>query len=180
VDNLTFPKVSFFDVSSKIPVRKSADIEINLKKIDLKIMQYMAQGHGRDSFFEISKSLNLPYDSVHYHGKRLLKAGYFQAVVAQPGTNLFTLQTTCLLIKCKDLSYSKALFDSLKRTRYVLSDAIGGNVIMVHFLSPDHKVYRESLSRILGLVGLENIKNVFVLHWDKVILNNRYPLEFLL
>ena len=101
--------------------------------------------------------------------------------MAQPGTNQFTLQTTSLLIKCKDRKSSIELYKKLKQTPHIMSDSIGEkNKVMVHFLSQTHVQYRETLSKILSLIPKEKIKDSIITHWNKVILNNRYPLEYFL
>lgn len=181
VDKLVFPRVSFFGFPLKLQLPKIVESEIHLNKIDVTLMKYMAQGHGRDSFYEISKSLKIPYDSVHYHGKNLLRAGYFQSIVAQPGVNKLTLQTTCLLIKCDDVKSSQELFHILQKTQNILSVAlIDRNRVMVHFLSQTHQFYRETLSKIINFLPFDKINDVLISHWDRVVLNNRYPLEYLL
>jgi len=179
VKELIFPRVTFFDTPLQISIPKIQDSEIRITKIDVAIMKYMAQGHGRDSFYEISKMLKIPYDSVHYHGKNLIRAGYFLAIVAQPGANKFTLQTTALVIHCLNEKSTHNLYQALQHTPHVISNSLAnGNIVMIHFLSQTHVEYRETLSKILSLIPKDNIKNVLITHWDKVILNNRYPLEY--
>lgn len=181
VKELIFPKVSFFDIPLKLKIPKIQNVERSLTNIDISIMKYMAQGHGRDSWYQISTELNLPYDSVNYHGKNLLNSGYFLAIVAQPGTNKLTLQTTCLVVNFKNNQSALKLFNSLKETPYIMSNSIcKNNTLMIHFLSQTHTSYRETLSKILSLTPREEIKNLMICHWDKVILNNRYPLDYLI
>ncbi len=181
INKLIFPRVTFFDVLQQLPLPKIQDRILKISKIDVAIMKYMAQGHGRDSFYEMSKVLRLPYDSVHYHGKNIINSGYFIAIVAQPGTSKFTLQTTSLLIKCKNKESVQELYKRLQNSSHVMSDAIGKeNTILVHFLSQTHVEYRDTLYKLLSLIPKEDIKDLLISHWDKVILNNRYPLEYLL
>ncbi|MEK6840938.1 MAG: Lrp/AsnC family transcriptional regulator [Nanoarchaeota archaeon] len=181
ISELIFPKVSFFNLALQLPLPKIDEKIIKIKSTDVDIMKYMAQGHGRDSFYEISNKLKLPYDSVHYHGKNLLNSGYFSAIIAQPGTSKFTLQTTCLLIQCSDKEGSNQLYNLLQKTPKILSDAISkDNRILVHFLSQTHLEYRQTLSKILSIIPKNKIKDVLITHWDKVLLNNRYPLEYFL
>jgi len=181
INELVFPRVTFFAINLKLQLPKIKDNNIKINKIDIAIMKYMAQGHGRDSFYSISKAIKLPYDSVHYHGMKILNSGYFIAIIAQPGTNKLTLQTTSLLIECINDSSSDKLFELLKKLPKVQSDAIGKeNKILVHFLSQTHIEYRESLSKILDLIPKDEIKDVLITHWSNVIMNNRYPLEYLL
>ena len=179
ITKLVFPKATFFDISLKLPLPKIMDKGLRISKTDVAIMKHMAQGHGRDSFYQMSKDLNILYDSVHYHGKNLLQSGYFLAIIAQPGTNQFTLQTTSLLISCKSAKASQKLYDLLQKTPHVISDAIGKkNRILVHFLSQTHAEYRKTLSMILSLIPQEEINEVLITYWDDVVLNNRYPLEY--
>jgi DNA-binding Lrp family transcriptional regulator len=181
IHKLIFPKVSFFDVNLKLNPPEIEDRELKINPIDIAIMKYLSQGKGRESLYEMSKALNLPYDSVHYHAKNLFKAGYFQAFVAQPGSNKFTLQTTCLLITCKDKQTTDRLFLGLLKTPKILSDASGeNNKLLVHFLSQNYTEYKETLSEILSFVPRDNLKEVVITSWDKIILNNRYPLEYFL
>lgn len=181
LQELVFPRVTFFDVMINLHPPKIEDKKLKITNVDTAIMKHMAQGHGRDSFYEISRALKLPYDSVHYHGKKILKAGYFLAVIAQPGTNKFTLQTTSVLIKCVDEESANKLYMLLKKTPRVISDSVGKDCkVLAHFLSQTHSEYRNTLSNIFSLVQRDKIKTVLITHWDKVILNNRYPLEYLL
>src|SRR3989344_5409659 len=174
INELIFPKVTFFDVPIKLHIQ-------NIGKIDIVIMKYMAQGHGRDSLYEISKAIKIPYDSVHYHGKKLLSSNYFTAIIAQPGTNKLTLQITSLLIECTDENNSRILYNYLKNIKRVQSNAIGEeNKVLVHFLSQTHLEYRETFSNILSIIPRANIKNIWTTYWKNVILNNRYPLEYFL
>ena len=181
VSKLIFPRVSFFGLPLKLSPPKIKDKRLNLRPIDIKIMKYMAAGHGRESFYQMSNDLKLPYDSVHYHGKNLLRAGYFEKIIAQPGKNKLSLQTTCLLIKCGDKKYAEILYNSLIKVPRVISVAISNDgKVMIHFLSQTHQEYREKLAEILSLIPKKEIGNVIIAYWEKVILNNRYPLEYLL
>lgn len=181
VSELIFPRVSFFDLPLQLPIPKINEKALKIRSIDVDIMKHMAQGNGRDSFYEISNKLNLPYDSVHYHGKNLLSSGYFSTIIAQPGSSRFTLQTTCLLIQCVDNETSSHLYNLLQKTPKILSDATcKENKVLVHFLSQTHSEYRETLSEILSIISRNKIKDVLITHWNKVLLNNRYPLEYFL
>ncbi len=181
INELVFPKVTFFDVELNIPVKNIKKITLKLGKIDITIMKYMAQGHGRDSLYEISKIIKIPYDSVHYHGKKLLNSDYFSAIIAQVGTNKFTLQITSLLLECSNKTNSEIMYNSLKQVRRVQSDAIGKeNKILVHFLSQTHTEYRETLSKIMSIIPRTRIRNLLISYWKDVIINNRYPLEYFL
>ncbi len=181
IEKLVFPRVTFFDIPLKLPLPKVQDADLRLKKIDVGIMKHMAQGHGKKSFYQISFDLNMPYDSVIYHGKKLIKAGYFLKIIAQPGISKFTLQTTSLLICCEDKVFTHNLYETLQKKPHIVSDAIGkDNKLLVHFFSQSHIEYRETLSTALSLIPREKIKDVLITYWDKVILNNRYPLEYLL
>lgn len=180
ISELIFPRVNFFDVPLELKIPKIDDKIIKIGKIDVAIMKYLAEGHGRDSFYEISRKLKLPYDSIHYHGKNLINSNYFLKIIAQPGVNKFTLQTTCLLIEYKDNIASNKLYSLLKKTKHIISSAIGEKKVLVHFLSQTHLEYRETLSEITSLISRDLINSLLITHWDKILLNNRYPLEYLL
>jgi len=181
IKELILPKVSFFDVPIKIPLPEIKDKEIKISKICVDVMKHMAQGHGRDSLYEISNSIKKNYDSVNYHGKKLINHGYFEAIIAQPGTNKFTIQTTCLVIFCSDKYSSEKLYDSLQKEPHIQSAAIcKDNIVIIHFLSQTHFQYRETLSNALDIISRDKIKNIIISHWNKIILNNRYPLEYFL
>ncbi len=181
ITKLTFPRVSFFDIPVNISEsgRSTRKDDLKLSSIDIKILKHMAQGHGRDSILEISRTLKTPYDSTHYHLNALLRNGYFTAIIAQPGTNKWTLQTTCLIIKCRSKQSANALYTMLQKTQRIISNAIGENILLVHFLSKTHIEYRETLSTIMAKQR-EDIEDLVITHWEKVMLNNRYPLEHLL
>jgi len=181
INELVFPKISFFDIQNKSEFMEFKDKDISLGKIDVTLLKYMAEGHGRDSFYEMSKILKIPYDSLHYHGKNLIAANYFSSIVAQPGSNKFTLQTNSLLIDCFNKSSSVKLFVLLKKTPKILSNAIGdNNKVLVHFLSQNQIDYKETFSKILSLIPKTEIKEVLITHWENILLNNRYPLDYLL
>ncbi len=181
IKELVLPKVTFFDVPIKIPLPKVKNSEIKMDKIDIAIIKQMAQGHGRDSLYEISEELNLPYDSVNYHGKKILNSDYFSGIIAQPGTNKFTIQVTCLVVQCSDKKSSEELYKKVQKIQHVQSATMcTENKVIIHFLSQTHIEYRETLSKILEVIPREKIKDVLISHWDKIILNNRYPLEYFL
>ena len=181
IKELVLPHVSFFDVPIRIPLPKIKNSEIKMDKIDIGIIKYMAQGHGRDSLYEISEEIKLPYDSVNYHGKKILNSNYFSKIIAQPGESKFTIQTTCLLIECSDKNSAKELYEKSQKIPHVQSVAIcEENKVTIHLLSQIHIQYRETLSKILEAIPREKIKDVLISHWNKIILNNRYPLEYFL
>jgi Lrp/AsnC family transcriptional regulator, leucine-responsive regulatory protein len=175
---LEFPTTSFFNHPIKIDMPKIQDRIIGLKKIDVLIMKYLAQGNGRMSLLEMSRKLNLPYDSVNYHAKNLIKAGYFSKMVAQPGESQFTLQTNVLIIRFKQ----KVAIDFYKRllnVNQIRSIALTkDNRIVIHFFSQNFQDYQNKLNEILSK-DREKIKDVSISQWTKVILNNRYPLDYL-
>ena len=181
IKELVLPKVTFFDVPIKIPLPTIKHSEIKMDKIDVAIIKYMAQGHGRDSLYEISEAVKKNYDSVNYHGKKIINSDYFSAIIAQPGTSKFTIQVTCLVVDCSDKNSSEELYKEAQKIPHVQSDAIcKENEVIIHFLSQTHVQYRETLSKILDVIQREKIKDVLISHWDKIILNNRYPLEYFL
>ncbi len=181
VDELFFPKVSFFNKPVKIPMPEIHDKLLNLKKIDIKILKRLAEGHGRDSIYDISEAIGEKYDSVQYHFKNLLNAGYFESIVAQPGESKFTLQTTGLIIELLSKDSMQIIMKKINNLPKILSVASGKkNRIMIHFTSITHEEYRETLHKIFALCR-NDVKSVPVFaYWDKAILNNRYPLQYLL
>ena len=64
---------------------------------------------------EYLEELKLPYDSVNYHGKKILNSDYFLSIIAQPGANKFTIQTTCLVIECSDKKSSEELYKNVQK-----------------------------------------------------------------
>ena len=180
INELVFPKVTFFDIPLKLSPPKPKTKNVNLNKIGVAVMKYLANGHGRDSLYEISEKLRLPYDSVHYNGKKILNSDWFFTIIAQAGANKFTIQATSILLQCSDKKSSEEIYLELQKIPKVQSVAIGKEKkIMVHFLSQTHVEYRETLSKILAL-HKEKIKNLLMAHWEKPILINRYPLEYFL
>ncbi|MBS3117647.1 hypothetical protein J4430_02085 [Candidatus Woesearchaeota archaeon] len=180
INKLVFPKVTFFDVPLKLPLPKIKTKKVNLNKISVAVMKYLANGHGRDSLYKISEKLKLPYDSVHYNGKKVLDSDWFFTIIAQAGANKFTLQTTCLILQCSDKNSAKKIYLELQKIPKIQSVAIGEeSKIMVHFLSQTHTEYRETLSEIIS-AHRDKIKEIIITHWDKILLSNRYPLEYFL
>src|SRR3989344_4802947 len=59
INKLIFPRVTFFDVPQQLSLSKIQDKMLKISKIDVAIMKYMAQGHGRDSFYQMSRVLKL-------------------------------------------------------------------------------------------------------------------------
>src|SRR3989344_7793790 len=170
INELVFPKVTFFDIPLKLSPPKPQTKNVNLNKIGVAVMKYLANGHGRDSLYEISEKLKLPYDSTHYNGKKVLDSDWFFTIIAQPGTNKFTLQTTLVLLKLTDKKSAEEIYRGFQKIPKVQSVAIGEeNKIMVHFLSQTHAEYRETLGKIFS-IHKDKIKNSFFVHWEKPIL----------
>ena len=180
IDELVFPKVTFFDVPLKLPIPQVKFTKIRFNKTSIAVMKYMAQGHGRDSLYKISKELKLPYDSVHYNGKKILNSDWFFRIIAQPGTSKFTIQITCLLIEYTDKAASYEFYLASQKIQRIQSSSIGkNNKVMIHFISQTHAEYRKTLSEIVSIYK-HKIKDILILHWDKILLINRYPLEYFL
>jgi hypothetical protein len=139
----------------------------------------MAYGHARDSFMQMSKDLNIPYDTLHYHATRLIKSGYFNALLAQPGEEFQYLQNTNLVITCKNQKIAEQLYDKLSRVLRINCKALAnGAKVLVLFLSLNIEEYRTKLNEILSLVPKKEIEDVIIAPWTDIIMNNRYPLEY--
>lgn len=181
VEILEFPKVSFFNKPIKIQLPKIENKELKLDKIDIEIMKYLAFGGARDSLLKIGDKLKINYDTVHYRFKKLLRAGYFLKLVAQPGENEFALQTTVLFIRLNKKTHLDSVYNKLSNLNQIISVAKTKECgLLIHFNSMDFKEYKNKLNEIFSLEDRNNFEVVLTSHWDKIYLNNRYPLEYLL
>jgi len=181
IEYLEILRSSFFNQALNLKIPPIRDQPLSLKPIDISIMKCLAAGNARASFLEVSQKLKLPYDSVHYHATKLLKSGYFSQLVAQPGESAFTLQTTVLVIKLKTPGLAKRLYPEFARCSQVRSLAYSkNNELVIHFLSLNFSEYQKKLNQLLSIPDRKEILTVSSCHWTHVIINNRYPLEYLL
>jgi DNA-binding Lrp family transcriptional regulator len=175
------PKTSYFNMTLKLPIPKPSRKPFTIDEIDVKIMKQLANNHARDSLRKISIDLGINYDKVHHRGRKILQTGLFQAFIAQPGSSFSNVQMTNLVIKCSSNEQAKKLFDKLLKTRRVSGQTLGKNSIVFSlFLSMGYVEYKQNLLEILSLIPREEIKNVSISHWDGIVMNNRYPFEFLI
>lgn len=180
IKKLEFPRVSFFHKPVKLSIPKIMEKEIIPDNIDVKIMKYLAQGGARDSLLKIAEKLNIKYDTVHYRFNKLLSSGYFLRLVAQPGENISTLQTTVLYIKIRNNNLEK-IYNKISKIDQIISIAqTKEDGILIHFNSLDFNNYQNKLNEIFLTERREEIEIVLLSHWKKIYLNNRYPLELLL
>ncbi len=181
IERLEFPRVSFFNKPVKLPLPKIKDRRLYLDKIDVRIIKYLSSGSARDSLLKISEKLKIPYDTVHYRFKRLLSSGYFLRLVAQPGENAFTLQTTVLYIRTEKNIDLERLYQTISKVDQIISIAkTKDNGLLIHFNSLTFEGYQNKLNEIFSTEKREKLSLVLLSHWKKILLNNRYPLEFLL
>lgn len=181
IERLEFPRVSFFNKPVKLSPPKIKDHRLSLDKTDVKIIKYLSQGGARDSLLKISEKLKIPYDTVHYRFSRLLSSGYFLRLVAQPGENAFTLQTTILYLKMDKNLDLERLYQTISKMDQIISIArTKDNGLLIHFNSLSFENYQNKLNEIFSIEKREKLRLVLLSHWKKILLNNRYPLEFLL
>jgi len=172
---------SFFNLPLQLKVPPIREQTLSLKPIDISIMKWLAAGNARASLLEVSKKLKLPYDAVHYHATNLLKSGYFSQLIAQPGESAFTLQTTALVIKLKTPGLEKKLYPEFARCAKIRSLAYSKtNELIIHFFSLNFSEYQKKLNQLLSIPDRKEILTVSSCHWTRVIINNRYPLEYFL
>lgn len=181
IKELVMPSAPYFNMKLLLSIPKKQNMKIILKEIDIKILKHISRFHARDSFRQMSMDLNIPYDTVHYHGTRLLQSGYFNALVAQPGEGLKLLKMTNLLVSCNNQSTAIEIYRKLSKVMGISSKAIAkDSKILIIFFSMNDVEYRKKLNEILSLVPKENITDLITTHWDEIVMNNRYPLEYLL
>jgi len=181
IEILEFPSVSIFNKQIKIPLKKIKDKSLKLDKIDIDLIKYLAQGRARDSLLKIGNKLNIPYDKVNYRFKRLERAGYFSRLIAQPGECDLTLQTTVLCIKPNKKINLDELYNNISSINQIVSIAkTKEDTILIHFNSLNFTEYKSKLNEILSIENRNDLEIIFISHWNKIHLNNRYPLEFLL
>ena len=180
VDELIFPSSTFFTVDQKPkpPLRAFESVDWSL--ISVAIMKHLAQGHGRDSLYEISKQLGISYDRVHYHGKRLLASDAIGRVVAQPGAARFGLQTTTIIARLRRV-ITTGRWKELNKTPRIISSARcdQGKVLMIHIHSLTQKEFVETLREVVEKIRAD-IVTIQQYVWTETLLNNRYPLELIL
>ncbi len=150
--------------------KKYEKIQITPK--DIKVMKALSEGGARKSLKELSNETGLNIDQVWYHKKRLIKAGYFENFVVQPGIDKFFLSVNNLFIKTK----KKVRLDQFPRVfnHFETTDGVG-----CVFYSKDIKDYLETLDKIYDLFRGE-IRDVFLFTNKEYIIVNRYPFEYLI
>lgn len=181
IEKLEFPKVSFFNKKIKTISKNIKDQTLKLDKIDIKLMEHLALGGARDSLIKMGDKLKIPYDTAHYRFNRLLKAGYFSRLVAQPGKNPFTLQTTIILLRYSKEVNADKIYDKLSSIEQIISLAkANDNSILIHFNSLNFQQYQNKLDELCSLSDPKKTDVILISHWKDILLNNRYPLEFLI
>ena len=109
-------------------------------------MHSLSEGGARKSLKEISEETGLNIDQVWYHKKRLIKGGYFEHFIVQPGIERFFLTVTTLFIKTS----KKVRLDRLPR---VFNHFDTKNGVGCVFMSKNMNDYLDTLDKIYSLLN---------------------------
>lgn len=180
IEELTFPPSAFFEVEPKPAPYSPATNDVAWSRVSVAIMKHMAMGHARQSFYEMSKELKIPYDTVHYHGRKLLTSGAIGRMLPQLGTAKFGLTTTVLVIGLGTADALERALQNIHRAKRINSVArCEDNALLVLVVSTSHQDFLSTLQAITKNVQTE-VKELQQYYWREMVLNNRYPLEELL
>jgi hypothetical protein len=177
---LTFPDSTFFEnVHIIVPAVKSTTPLI-WDPTTVAIMKHMAQGHGRDSLYEISRALKIPYDRVHHHAKKILQSNAIGKILAQQGLVKFGLVNTTTSLKLKTQEATKRVLNLARNAKRVSAVALcAENNILILTTTASQQEFLQTISSCTYGIH-EHIQDVHHTFWTETILNNRYPLEELL
>lgn len=171
IKNLFTTGVSLFNESSKKISPTIKFDKVKLTKKDVKVMHALSEGGARKSLKEISEMTGLNIDQVWYHKKRLIKGGYFEYFIVQPGIEKFYLIMSTLFVKTN----KKVRLDNLPRVFNHFDTDKGVGCV---FMSKNMKDYLETLDKIYSMLR-GDIKEVLLSSNKNYIILNRYPFEFL-
>lgn len=110
----------FDDIDIEVKRKKHKDKILKLNKTDIKIIELMNNGCGRDSILELSRKLNISADLALYRFKRLLNAGYFTNFIAHPNPKKYNIKYELVEIYAKNINldeYGK-IMDKTKRVAF--------------------------------------------------------------
>ena len=146
---------------------------------DIKIINAMMDGGGRDSILKLAERTGLNADIVFYRFKKLTKAGAFPLFLAQPGNEKFNIQVDMILLKLKgmELDDVEREFRKIEKTLHVVD--LGENKYFTQILTRDFGEYKDVLDKICNvfrerLDGIEiyNTKDWFFLNRVNLTLKN--------
>jgi len=137
-----------------------SDKKLKLDDADIKIIEELYDGGGRDSVLELARRTRLNADLVLYRFKRLNKSGYFNHFSAQPNQEKFHIKYYILSFKVKDILVEDCLdiFKKTRKCRYIFQSE--KNKYVATMVIRDLKELEETLEKIYdgfdkNLVSLE-------------------------
>lgn len=176
VEKTIFSDFVLFDTKIRLRKPKSEPKQIKIDAKDVKIIKHLSTGHARDSLLKISEDLKISYDIIHYRLRNLIKNGYFSRLMPQLGEKLGGLNVTLLVFEFEEIK--EEFLEKIKNLNFMVMGGHSKKTIYLHLLSTNLKDYLEKLNSIHKIFKGEKYQ-AETLHWEKLHLANRYPLEFL-
>ena len=177
VDKVLSSKPTIFGTDIKLKKPLMSEKQMRLDEIDVKLIKHLSNGNARDSILKISKDLGISYDVVHYRLKNLIRNEYFTRLIPQLGDGLGGLKMTKIII-----SFDKVTLDIVRRIEgldFSTTGAYSDKEIYTFIISTDFEDYLDKLHKLHKSVNNEQIKSE-ALHWKKMHVLNRYPLEYII
>jgi DNA-binding Lrp family transcriptional regulator len=140
--------------------------QIKLDKIDIKLIELLQHGSGRDSILELSRKLGINAELTSYRFKRLNKAGYFINYFAQANLEKFNIRYEAIEFQIKGMDFNEVL-ETVDKTKK-LSPFFAFDGKETYFCT----LFAKSLEEFEKTIGA--IINSFD---DKLISFNIYPVE---
>jgi len=180
IEREEFMPFSIFDVPIKIPfVNKPSIGKVSVDAKDVKLMNVLSDGGGRDSMLELARKTGLSYDVVLYRFRKLCQQNMFPLFLAQPASNIFGLQVDMLIIKTKNESFNKMyqILETTKKTAYLVQ--LAPNTYFTQLFTKSFVEYKEVLSKIRTSLG-DEVTDWQIFNTNDWVFINRTPFEKLI
>lgn len=137
-----------FSFSKSLSPKKTPSLPCSLDQNDLLLLEYLANGGGRTPFLKIANDLNLSFDIVSYHFKKLRDNGYFLKSVVQPSPSFTTIQISCLDLKLESVELEECTqqLSLLKSSPYLLQ--YDSNCYLIVIFSTSFEELKSILDKI--------------------------------
>lgn len=167
---------SIFDSKINIKNTYSSPREIELDKIDVKLLKLLSNGGGRASILQLSKKLNISYDIVLYRFKKLKDNGYFSLFTAQPSPSAFQIQIDYIHLQLSE-EVDENVFNRLNLVKAVVALVkLENNNFLVVVYSKNLQDYKDNVGAISNIF-IKYIKYFNVLNIKNWLFINRFPFD---
>ncbi len=105
-----FGRFSIFeDINFPLKEKTTSNKQLNLDKLDIRLIEILSEGGGRKSVLEISRELKISAELASYRFKRLNKAGYFVSYLAQANTEKFHIRYELIGFEVNGIDFNEVL-----------------------------------------------------------------------